>query len=119
MPVVAKRLGVGIALALTLLGPATSAALAARRALYRTDRQADRYLVWGLKSWRHVDLRDAASRSGFCVSSAEQRSGKRSPNARFRSFFCVLDVTGEHGRTHVFGLHLVSIRRGWRVASLR
>jgi hypothetical protein len=115
MLVVSRRL-IGIALALTLLGSATAAARSATSPLYRTDQQAQNYLVYGLKRWAHIDLREAASKSAFCVSTTQQKSGEPERD-RFRSFSCVFYVTGERGRTRVFGLHLVSTRAGWHVAA--
>jgi len=116
MLVVSRRL-TGIAVALTLLGSSTAAAASATTRLYRTDQQAQNYLVNGLKSWAHIDLRKAESKSAFCVSSTQQKSGEPERD-RFRSFSCVFYVTGKRGWTHVFGLHLVSTHAGWHVAAL-
>jgi hypothetical protein len=116
MVVVSRRL-IGIAVALTLLGSSSAAGASAMKRLYRTDQQAQNYLVHGLKRWAHIDLRQAESKSAFCVSSTQQKSGEPERD-RFRSFACVFSVTGKRDVTRVLGLHLVSTRAGWHVAAL-
>jgi len=117
MSVVLRRL-IGLSLAVVCLGGATGAFASTEGSPYRTVHEAALFLEHGLRTWSHVDLRAARSRSAFCVGAAKEKSGG-SAETRFRSFACVLDVAFTRGRTYAFQLHLASRRTGWRVTALR
>jgi hypothetical protein len=111
-----------IALALVLLGTASTASASARKPLFRTDHQAEVYLEHGLHKCAGINLRTVDFKSAFCIngyySKHEQRTKKHYPQGRengvgenvFRSFSCQLSV---NDRT--FNLYLLTTRRGWRV----
>ena len=113
-PGVSRRLAASL-LIVVFLGSASVASAATRNSRYRTDKQAEAYLEHSLKTWMHVDLRNATHKSAFCVSSAAQRS--RRPVRKIRSFSCVLNV--KVGKTYVFVIHLLWTRTGWRAKPLR
>jgi hypothetical protein len=133
---VMRRRFIVMGLAFALLTSAT--AMAAReKPLYRTQRQAELYLVHDLGSWAHVDLAGASLKAAFCIdgnySKRQQRSGQHYPRGRvnrvgqslFRSFACTLTLHVARPRRsfvdahvyapRVFYLYLVATRTGWRV----
>jgi hypothetical protein len=82
-----------------LIGNASAAV-----ALYRTDTQAQRYLMKGLKTWAGIDLTRARFKSAFCINGFYSRYEKAHPQRFdqnrtnrygehvFRSFACSLSV---------------------------
>jgi hypothetical protein len=126
--VVVLRWLMGTVLALALLGSATVAIASTGRTLYRTDQQAEHYLKYHLRSWKHHDLGSPESRAAFCITgySAKPERNEQYKQGRmnragdhvYRTFACTLNAVVD-GHARVFGLYLVSTRNGWRVTALR
>jgi hypothetical protein len=130
-----RRRLIVLALALALVGGATIAMAARGEPLYRTDRQAELYLLHGLRRWDDLDLRKAYLKAAFCTKGYGSK-GKQGPEVGyprrginrlveqlFRSFACTLSLQVRSPKVRdpdvygprVFYLHLVTTGTGWRV----
>ena len=117
-----SRRVIATVVALVAAGGAPVAIAATDNALYRTHKQAERYLTRDMHRWEGIDLRKFPTKTAYCVG-ADRGSGHRHVDRDgetvYHSFSCVLNVTiasGKYG-TRVFQLDLVRERHSWDITS--